>query len=122
MTIMHNRLQFAPTGAKVPAYRAYPVAEWDLLERDVPARKTGPVRTLNVSTGANPEVRMQAPDIGQREKSQFETRREKRESLLVGIGLGIALILGSALGGVFSPEQPGERLPTEAELAFYAQY
>lgn len=122
MTIMHNRTYSAVTSAKAHGYRGYPVAEWDLLERELPAREVRPVRTLNVSTPSNSQERRQAPDIGKLAKSQFESRREKRESVLVGIGLGIALILGSALGGVFSPEQSGHTLPTEAEFAFYAQH
>lgn len=122
MTIMHNRTYSAATSAKARGYRGYPVAEWDLMERELPAPETRPVRTLNVSTPLDPQERKQAPVIGKVEKSQFESRREKRESVLVGIGLGIALILGSALGGVFSPEQSGNTLPSEAEFAFYAQH
>lgn len=122
MTIMHNRTYSAAKSAKTRGYRGYPVAEWDLMERELPARETRPVRTLNVSTPLDPQERKQAPAIGKSEKYQFESRREKRESVLVGIGLGIALILGSALGGVFSPEQSGNTLPTEAEFAFYAQH
>ena len=122
MTIMHNRTYSAVTSAKAHGYRGYPVAEWDLLERELPAREVRPVRTLNVSTPLDPQERKQAPVIGKIEKNQFESRREKRESVLVGIGLGIALILGSALGGVFSPEQSGNTLPSEAEFAFYAQH
>ena len=122
MTIMHNRTYSAATSAKARGYRGYPVAEWDLIERELPAREARPVRTLNVSTPLDPQERKQAPVIGKIEKNQFESRREKRESVLVGIGLGIALILGSALGGVFSPEQSGNTLPSEAEFAFYAQH
>ncbi|WP_141757844.1 hypothetical protein [Corynebacterium sp. HMSC071B10] len=122
MTIMHNHPYSVATSAKSRGYRGYPVAEWDLMERELSAREVRPVRTLNVSTPQRTETRPQARYIGDSEKLQFESRREKRESVLVGIGLGIALILGSAIGGVFSPEQSGHTLPTEAEFAFYAQH
>lgn len=121
MTMMSHRTYSAVTGEKAAAYRGYPVAKWDLSAREVVPRHTASVRTLNVSTtpvGALRETRSDGDDA---DEILFESRREKRESLLLGIGLGIALIVGSAIGGVFSPEQTGYSTPTEAEFAFYTE-
>ncbi|MCT2337751.1 hypothetical protein [Corynebacterium sp. p3-SID1056] len=121
MTMMSNRAYTVATGEKTAAYRGYPVAEWDLSAREGASRHTANVRTLNISTTPVGASRATRSGGDETDEILFESRREKRESLLVGIGLGIALIVGSAIGGVFSPEQSGYSTPTEAEFAFYTE-
>ena len=121
MTMVSSRAYTVATGEKAAAYRGYPVAEWDLSTREGAPRHTANVRTLNVSTTPVGALRATKSDGDDADEILFESRREKRESLLLGIVLGIALIVGSAIGGVFSPEQTGYSTPTEAEFAFYTE-
>lgn len=121
MTLIQNRQYRAVTSTESRYPQALAAAEWDITSFDSRPGNVGAVRTLSISSSRTHLEDRERIEFDDEAVEQFETHREKREGFFVGIGLGIALIVGSALGGAFSGDQALTPTPAQAEFAFYAQ-
>lgn len=104
MTIIINDNRTA--SAKYVSFRAAsaPVDTWDLMEGSAVSAR-GSVRTLEEGYRTSVDYREGLDQVGQRIETAIENEKEKRASLILGGVLGLALLIGSAFGGVFSGEE-----------------
>lgn len=104
MTIIINDNCTASTKYASSPVSSAPVDTWDLVE-GTSAGYRGNVRTLGEGYRTSAAYREGLDEVGQRIETAIENEKEKRASLILGGVLGLALLIGSAFGGVFSGEE-----------------
>ena len=104
MTMMQNSTYGASTPRYEMAYTPSRADEWDIETRGVRRCGDEHVRTLSDSIMAGDVGRGDPAQWPDRVGDRFESHREKRESVLVGLGLSAALVIGSIVGGAFSDD------------------
>ena len=104
MTMMKNGTYGASTTRFEVASMPALADEWDIETRGVRRCGAEHVRTLSNSIMAVDVGRGDPAQWPDRADDRFESHREKRESVLVGLGLSAALVIGSIVGGAFSDD------------------
>ena len=113
---VHRESAFRPGATSV-----VPPAEiWDL--ESAPKRRTGGVgvRTISASHRTSARASMNGVSGGSDDANTFETRHETRDTLLLGVCMTAALLIGSAFGGVFSAQDQEPSSMTGGQVAHTA--
>ena len=120
MSIAINPVHNA-SASRLGAVSVVPPAEiWDL--DSVPKRRSGGagVRTISASHRTSARSVSNRVSGGSTEADTFETRHETRDTLLLGVCMTAALLIGSAFGGVFSAQDKDPSSMTASQVAHAA--
>ena len=114
-----------------PAYKAFasrpgagsvvpPAEVWDV--ESAPQRRTGGAGVRAISASHRTDARSSNGEImaGSAGANVFETRHETRDTLLLGVCMTAALLIGSAFGGVFSAQEEDPSSMTSGQAAHAA--
>ena len=113
---VHNAFVSRPSAAAVVP----PAEVWDV--DSAPKRRTGGagVRTISATHRTNARSGSTAVSGGSSDANTFETRHETRDTLLLGVCMTAALLIGSAFGGVFSAQDQDPSSMTSGQAAHTA--
>lgn len=107
MSIAIDPVQKTSTRRPGSASLVPPAEVWDVGSTPPNRCSVGGVRTLSGKDRNNERSSFDRRTVEAGDARSFESWREKRDTLLLGICMTTALLLGSALGGVFSGEPGG---------------
>ncbi|WP_291313745.1 hypothetical protein [Corynebacterium sp. UBA2622] len=102
MTIVTRNNVPASVSRALPSPAVAPAVVWDLPARSLHTCGSGVVRSLGAAerTRARSNISPDSPRAALSDPR--EARHETRASLMMGAALGLALLIGSAVGGVYS--------------------
>ena len=97
---VHNAFVSRPGAASVVP----PAEVWDV--DSMSQRRTGGAGVRTISAKYRTSARSSSGTVsgGSSDANAFETRHETRDTLLLGVCMTAALLIGSAFGGVFSAQ------------------
>ena len=113
---VHNAFVSRPGAAAVVP----PAEVWDV--DSAPKRRTGGagVRTISTTHRTSARSSSDTVSVGSSDANTFETRHETRDTLLLGVCMTAALLIGSAFGGVFSAQDQDPSSMTSGQAAHTA--
>ena len=97
-----------------------PAEVWDVDSAS--KRRTGGVgvRTISATHRTSARPSFDTVSGGSSDANTFETRHETRDTLLLGVCMTAALLIGSAFGGVFSAQDQDPSSMTSGQVAHTA--
>lgn len=99
-----NAFHFGSTAPSVVP----PAEVWDVESTQPRRGGGGSVRTISATHRKYDRSDREEAIAGSGDVSAFETRRERRDTLLLGAGMTAALLIGSAFGGAFAGAGDGQ--------------
>lgn len=121
MTLLNNQVRTNVNRGVRSGYSRMPGAVWDISPASRPSGRASRVRTLHELSRTDDRQYVVREGRAESVRERIERRRERAHNLTLGVVLGFSLIVGAALGGVFTEDTAGEqsRVDQTAEVTIH---